>query len=284
MAKYDNTKFYWLQLKEDFFEEDAINWLEEQPNGKEYCLFYLKLCLKSLKTNGVLIRKVGEMLVPYDCKKLGEITNTDVDTVVVAMQLLKQIGLIKMLENGELFITELEKMIGFQSIGAFKKQQQRIIRGQKVDNCPPEIELEKELEIENKKEIIIKKEKNKTAEEEKHKYGEYKHVLLTDKQYEKLVNDFGKENATNLIKKLDESIEMKGYKYKNHNLVLRGWVLDNLKKSSLWKEVKKDVVINVDTSEQDKTTADLIDNDPKAKAEFEAFMRSRSFGNILKEF
>ena len=30
MSKYDNTKFYWLQLKEDFFDDDAIEWLEEQ--------------------------------------------------------------------------------------------------------------------------------------------------------------------------------------------------------------------------------------------------------------
>ena len=34
MSNYDSTKFYWLQLKEDFFDEDAIDWLEEQPNGK----------------------------------------------------------------------------------------------------------------------------------------------------------------------------------------------------------------------------------------------------------
>ena len=98
MAKYNkDTRFYWLQLKEDFFEEDAIDWLEEQPNGTKYSLFYLKLCLKSLKTNGVLIRKVGQMLVPYDHVKLGELTKTDPDTVMVAMQLLTNIGLVKVL-------------------------------------------------------------------------------------------------------------------------------------------------------------------------------------------
>ena len=148
MSKYNNTRFFWLQLKEDFFDEDAISWLEEQPNGKEYCLFYLKLCLKSLKTSGIMIRQVGEMLVPYDCKKLAEITNTDVDTVVVAMELLKQIGLIKVLENGELYLTEVEKMIGFQSIGAFKKQQQRIQGRQEADKCPPNIDIELKKEIE----------------------------------------------------------------------------------------------------------------------------------------
>lgn len=71
-----NKKYYWLKLKEDFFEEDAISWIEEQENGKDYCLFYLKLCLKSLKTNGLLIRNVGSMLVPYDVKTLARLTNT----------------------------------------------------------------------------------------------------------------------------------------------------------------------------------------------------------------
>lgn len=157
MARYDKTNFYWLQLKEDFFEEDAINWLEEQPNGKEYCLFYLKLCLKSLKTSGVMIRQVGEMFIPYDCKKLAEITNTDIDTVVVAMELLKKSGLIKILENGELYLTNVEKMIGFQSVGAFKKQQQRLISGQRVDKCLPDIDIEKDIELD----IDIKKESTK---------------------------------------------------------------------------------------------------------------------------
>lgn len=156
MAKYDATKFYWLQLREDFFDEDAIDWLEEQPNGKEYSLFYLKLCLKSLRTNGVLIRRVGNMLVPYDHVKLGELTKTSSDTVMVAMQLLIKIGLVKTLENGELYITQVENMIGSQSKSAFKKQQQRLHSksklllegGQEGDNCPPKIDIEKEKELE----------------------------------------------------------------------------------------------------------------------------------------
>ena len=172
MAKYDATKFYWLQLREDFFDEDAIDWLEEQPNGKEYSLFYLKLCLKSLRTNGVLIRRVGNMLVPYDHVKLGELTKTPSDTVMVAMQLLIKIGLVKTLENGELYITQVENMIGSQSKSAFKKQQQRLHAkskillesGQEGDKCPPKIEEEKEEELEQDLELDLeeKKEKKKT--------------------------------------------------------------------------------------------------------------------------
>ncbi|WP_449354722.1 phage replisome organizer N-terminal domain-containing protein [Virgibacillus natechei] len=169
MANYEkNKRFYWLQLKEDFFEEDSIDWLEEQPNGKEYSLFYLKLCLKSLRSNGILIRKVGQMLIPYDHKKLAELTKTNSDTVVVAMKLLTKIGLVDILENGEIYLKQVEEMIGSQSIGAFKKQQQRFTknkqgiesnlpRGQEVDNCPPDIEkeLEKNKDIEQQQTSVI---------------------------------------------------------------------------------------------------------------------------------
>lgn len=178
MAKYDATKFYWLQLKEDFFDEDAIDWLEEQPNGKEYSLFYLKLCLKSLRTNGVLIRRVGNMLVPYDHIKLGELTKTNPDTVMVAMNLLLKIGLVQKLDNGELYMTQVENMIGSQSKSAFKKQQQRLNKtlligsGQKVDKCPldieKEIEEEQELEEEKLKEnnTLINNKNNNIKEKE----------------------------------------------------------------------------------------------------------------------
>lgn len=152
MSKYDkDTRFYWLQLKEDFFENDAIEWLEDQkPNGRDYAYFYLKLCLKSLKSNGILIRKVGTILIPYDNQKLAELTKMDFDTVTVAMELLKRIGLIKILENGEIYINQLEQLIGSKSIGAFKKQQQRLLGGQVADICPPKIESEKELDIDDR--------------------------------------------------------------------------------------------------------------------------------------
>ena len=158
MSKYDKeTKFYWLQLKEDFFEDDAISWLEEQePNGRDYAYFYLKLCLKSLKSNGILIRSVGNILIPYDNKKLAELTKIDFDTVCIAMELLKKIGLIQILENGEIYIAQLENLIGFVSKGALKKQHQRLISGQMADKCPPKIELKDKAKDIIKKNIFKK--------------------------------------------------------------------------------------------------------------------------------
>ena len=74
-----------------------------------------------------------------------------------------------------------------------------------------------------------KKEQKKSSEkpkEPKHHYGEYNHVMLTDRQYNKLCDDYGDIETGEAIKYLDEYIQMKGYKAVDHNLVMRKWVFD----------------------------------------------------------
>lgn len=166
-------KYYWLKLKEDFFQEDTIAWIEEQEKGKEYTLFYLKLCLKSLKTNGILIRRVGSMLVPYDTKQLSKITNTDLDTVIVSMELFKKIGLVEILENGEIYLPELEKMVGSETSKAqlmrnkrAKEKQEKGLKQLPGNNVTNELlncytETEKEKEKEKETDIDIESDKDK---------------------------------------------------------------------------------------------------------------------------
>ena len=60
--------------------------------------------------------------------------------------------------------------------------------------------------------------------ETKKKYGQYKNVRLTDKELDSLIADYGKEIIDEYITKLDEGIELKGYKYKNFNLAMRNWL------------------------------------------------------------
>ncbi len=68
--------------------------------------------------------------------------------------------------------------------------------------------------------------------EEKHRYGEYQHVLLTEKQLNKLFDDYGVNATEEAIKFLDEYIQMKGYKAKDHNLALRKWVFNAVEEDS----------------------------------------------------
>lgn len=50
----DSKKYYWLRLKEDFFDSKHIRYLRSQPDGDKITIVYLQLQLKSMKTVGVL--------------------------------------------------------------------------------------------------------------------------------------------------------------------------------------------------------------------------------------
>ena len=121
----DEKRYYWLKLAEDFYEDDTIQWIEEQENGVAYVNFYLKLLLKSLKDDGYLIRFVGTRLIPYDVKSLARLTNTDLDTVRVAMELFKQVGLVELLDSGEIYMSQIDEMIGSETQAAKRMRKLR---------------------------------------------------------------------------------------------------------------------------------------------------------------
>ena len=58
----------------------------------------------------------------------------------------------------------------------------------------------------------------------KHKYGEYKHVLLTDEQHSKLINDYGEKTVKTYIQKVDEYCQQYGRSYNDYNLTIRKWL------------------------------------------------------------
>lgn len=152
----ESKKYYWLKLKSDFFDDDTIKFIEEQENGIKYSNFYLKLCLKSLKTDGKLIRLVGETLIPYDINSLSKLTGVEFDTVRSAMQLFESIGLIKVLESGEIYLSQIDELIGSETD---KAQMMRRLRAErKLDgNNVTQMLPEKEIDIEKEKEKEIEK-------------------------------------------------------------------------------------------------------------------------------
>ena len=83
--------------------------------------------------------------------------------------------------------------------------------------------------------------------EVKHKYGEYNHVMLTDSDLEKLNKEYGNDKTDKLIQFLDEYIEMKGYKAKNHYLAIKKWVVDAVNE----REAKKPVNVGYQQSDVD---------------------------------
>ena len=232
LSDKQKKRYYWLKLKENFFEEDTIEWLEEQPNGKEYCLIYLKLCLKSLKTDGVLVRNVGSMLIPYDAETLARVTNSTVDTVKVAMDLFKKIGLIQLLDTGEIYINQLNELVGSETEAAKQKRLQR----SKVDNvpklsseCPENVAQSIELEYRDKS---IEKDNKEEPKKSPCKYSD-EHLRLAQKLQNNLINDFPSEMKRVNIEKWADTFRLIEER-DQQTIAAIAYVLDWLTTNSFW--------------------------------------------------
>ncbi|MBZ5958173.1 phage replisome organizer N-terminal domain-containing protein [Leuconostoc gasicomitatum] len=167
-------RYFWLQLKEDFFDDDTMAYIEDQPNGKEYALIYLKMCLKSLKLDGYLKRVVGNTIIPYDIPTLAKLVNSNVDTVRVAMKMFEQIGLINILDSGEIYMNQIEEMIGSETEAAKQKRLERA----KTENAT--------LSQDSRKNVAQSKSKSKSLEIEKEPETNYQKLVAV---FEK--NGFG---------------------------------------------------------------------------------------------
>lgn len=231
----DIKKYYYLKLKDNFYDSEEMIILQNMQDGYLYSDILMKLYLRSLKNEGKLMFKD---LIPYTLSALAQVVRHQVGTVERALKLFKEIGLIEILDNGAIYMLDIQNFIGESSTEADRKREYRNkieevkSLGQMSDKCldksPPEIEID----IEIKKDIKLDK-------EIKHIYGEYKHVRLTDKELQSLKSSY--DNYLDLIKYLDEYIEMKGYKAKSHYLCIKKWVIDAVNKNKPKEKINKEI-------------------------------------------
>ncbi|QKF82412.1 phage replisome organizer N-terminal domain-containing protein [Halarcobacter ebronensis] len=146
----NNKKFFWLKLKNDFFDREEIKIIENQQNGKDYIIFYMKLLLKSVESEGQLFFR---NTIPYSPDMLATITNTSIDTVKVAVSLFIELQLMERWDDGTLFMIETQNMVGSESKWAQYKRNERKENKNKIGHCPTSvqkspIEIEQELKEE----------------------------------------------------------------------------------------------------------------------------------------
>ena len=100
---------------------------------------------------------------------------------------------------------------------------------QDVYKLDTQVRLDKDSIVEDSIRECISAEPTRAPKPTKHKHGEYSHVLLTEDQRTKLIEEYGETVTAKAITFLDEYIEMKGYKAKNHYLAIKKWVIDAVK-------------------------------------------------------
>lgn len=161
-------RYYWLKLSEDFFGETYIKALRKLPSGDSLVIVYLKMQLKSLKTEGML-KYCG--LLPDSVAELALSLDEDENIVRLTIEALLRFRLIGRWEDETLYIAAMQELIGSEGSSAERVRKHRQLRKEALSaasdaqcdledsekalhcNGEIEIELEKDKEIEQEQEI-----------------------------------------------------------------------------------------------------------------------------------
>ena len=179
----DNRKYYYLKLKENFYNSETMVILESMQDGLLYSNLLLKMYLMSLKSGGILM--LNDHL-PHTPQTIATFTRHQVGTVERALKVFLEFGLVEILNDGGLLHgrhSTADRPVLYRG-GAEKEERMRLQRQKLLpsggadicppysrgDICPPEIR-DKRLDIRDKS---IENREGESARA----YGRYQNVFF----------------------------------------------------------------------------------------------------------
>ena len=236
----------WIKITTGIFDDEKILLIESLPDSYAIITCWFKLLCLAGKQNNSGVFLMGR--IAYTDKMLATIFRMKETTVTLALQTFEQFGMIEIVDgvitipnwgkHQSLDQLESKKEYMRKYMSEYREKQKAITSGKnsRKSNCKTNSkanvsQADKEEDIDIEVEIEVEEDNNKNGKRAgkkptKHKYGQFKNVLLTDAEFEKLCNDYRPEIINSAIAFLDAYIEEKGYKSKSHNLAIRRWVID----------------------------------------------------------
>ncbi len=240
----------WIKITTDVFDDEKILLIESLPDAYSIIVIWFKLLCLAGKQNNSGVFMMGQM--PYTDKMLATIFRMKESTVTMALQTFEQFGMVEIID-GVITIPNWNK---HQTLDAYEKKKerdrvyqqerraaQRALVQKSSDSQATQSSYvaisEEDKEEDKEKELDIKDIISDSAEPEppapvkkskpvKHKYGEYKNVLLTDDELQKLKTEYS--DYQKWIERLSSYVESSGKKYKSHYATIRNWARKDAEK------------------------------------------------------
>lgn len=230
-------RYYWLQMKQDFFKDKRVKKLRRIAGGDTYTIIYLKLMLSSLETEGIItFEGVEKTLAEEVALDLDE----DADNVDITISFLLQTGLLVDIGENQYYLPVVAENLGSECASAKRvreyRERQKLLQcnadvTEVKQNSNGEIDIEKEIDIEIEKEATTTQDKSiyiyfgKPTDYAKIlKGGKNGHVKILNKDLRALDDKYGVERVRLMITRLDDYIENKGRYYENHAQIIEKWI------------------------------------------------------------
>ena len=220
----------WIKINIDMFDDEKIKIIQAMPEGDSLLVVWIKLITLAGKTNDGGYIYIAENM-PYTEEMLSTIMNKPINTIRLALSTFLSLKMIEEDTKG-IYLINFEKHQSLDKMEKLKEQNRirvakyRDKKKQELLECNDDvtlhvmqsngIDIDIDQDIDKDNNIYIP-------------FGEYKRVKLKQKEYDKLIEEYGKEYVDFIIDRLDEYVESNNNKnkYKNFNLVIRKAIREN---------------------------------------------------------
>jgi predicted phage replisome organizer len=118
-----NKRYYWLKLKEDFFQQKYMKKLRKIAGGEIFTIIYLKMLLLSIHNNGYISFDHLENTFP---EELALSIDEAAENIAITLRFLMDHGLVEYSDNlDEYFLTATKECLGSETQGAARQRRYR---------------------------------------------------------------------------------------------------------------------------------------------------------------
>ena len=126
----ENRRYYWLQLKDDFFNSKEMKLMRKLPGGEEITIIYLKMMLASLAEQGKLY---FEGLAEDLAEELSLIIDEDPEAIRLTLMFLTKKKLLTTSDNYQFNLEQVPEMVGSETASTRRSRKHR--ETQKMLQC-----------------------------------------------------------------------------------------------------------------------------------------------------
>lgn len=231
----ENRRYYWLQLKDDFFNSKEMKLMRKLPGGEEITIIYLKMMLASLAEQGKLY---FEGLAEDLAEELSLIIDEDPEAIRLTLMFLTKKKLLTTSDNYQFNLEQVPEMIGSETASArrvrkHRENQKALQCNSDVTKCNGDIDIDIDIDIDKGQkpqsdvyEEIIKYLNEKTGS----------HFKPTSKSTQRLINGRLSENYT--IEDFKYVIDVKTNEWKDNTKMSKYLTPDTLFNASKFEKYR----------------------------------------------
>ena len=229
----ENRRYYWLQLKDDFFNSKEMKLMRKLPGGEEITIIYLKMMLASLAEQGKLY---FEGLAEDLAEELSLIIDEDPEAIRLTLMFLTKKKLLTTSDNYQFNLEQVPEMVGSETASTRRSRKHREM--QKLLQCNTtatkgngDIDIDIDIDKGQKPQSDVYEEIIKYLNE---KTGS--HFKSTSKSTQRLINGRLSENYT--IEDFKYVIDVKTNEWKDNTKMSKYLTPDTLFNASKFEKYR----------------------------------------------